>query len=103
MSIDYKIHIADIGTLERQEQKAIALRRALNSDIKAIDLENYHTYEEVITQSTLIRIFSHVVVSITSTGHGLADRFGQHQSTSVDQSCRHNFRRSLNCSSNHQQ
>ncbi|XP_032787989.1 carboxypeptidase B [Daphnia magna] len=47
MNINHKIHIADIGELVRQEQETIALRRALYSG-KAIDLENYHTYEEVM-------------------------------------------------------
>ncbi|KAK4005824.1 hypothetical protein OUZ56_010948 [Daphnia magna] len=46
MNINHKIHIADVGELVRQEQETIALRRALYSG-KAIDLENYHTYEEV--------------------------------------------------------
>ena len=46
MSINYKTYIDNVGNLERQEQQAIALRRALYNG-KAIDLENYHTYEEV--------------------------------------------------------
>ena len=47
MSINYKTYIDNVGNLERQEQQAIALRRALYAGGKAIDLENYHTYEEV--------------------------------------------------------
>lgn len=46
MNMNHKIHITDLGKLEQQEQQSIALRRALYSG-KAIDLENYHTYEEV--------------------------------------------------------
>lgn len=42
----HQIQIADIGELQRQEEQNIALRRALFNG-KAIDLENYHTYEEV--------------------------------------------------------
>ena len=44
--MSHDIHIADLGELERQEAQSIALRRALYSG-KAIDLENYHPYEEV--------------------------------------------------------
>jgi hypothetical protein len=40
--------ISNLGELERQEQQEIALRRALYNGDKAIDVENYHTYEEVI-------------------------------------------------------
>jgi hypothetical protein len=47
MNIFHKIQIADLGEMERQEQQNIALRRALYNGNKAIDLENYHTYEEV--------------------------------------------------------
>lgn len=46
MNINYKVQIDDLGELERLEQQSIALRKALYSG-KAIDLENYHTYEEV--------------------------------------------------------
>ncbi|XP_046651367.1 carboxypeptidase B-like [Daphnia pulicaria] len=48
MNIFHKIQIADLGEMERQEQQNIALRRALYNGNKAIDLENYHTYEEVM-------------------------------------------------------
>ena len=47
ININHKIQIADLGEMERQEQQKIALRRALFSGNKAIDLENYHTYDEV--------------------------------------------------------
>lgn len=46
-NMNHRIHIADLGQLERQEKQSIALRRALYSG-KALDLENYHTYEEVL-------------------------------------------------------
>ncbi|EFX64697.1 hypothetical protein DAPPUDRAFT_117945 [Daphnia pulex] len=48
MNIFHKIQIADLGEMERQEQQNIALRRALYNGNKAIDLENYQTYEEVM-------------------------------------------------------
>lgn len=44
--MNHKIHIANLGELEKEEQQSIALRRALFSNNKAIDVENYHTYEE---------------------------------------------------------
>lgn len=44
--MNYKIYISDVGNLQRQEEQSIALRKALYKG-KAIDLENYHTYEEV--------------------------------------------------------
>jgi hypothetical protein len=47
LKINHKILIADLGQLEKQEQKNVALRRALYNGNKAIDVENYHTYEEV--------------------------------------------------------
>ena len=47
LKINYKILIADLGQLEKQEQKNVALRRTLYNGNKAIDVENYHTYEEV--------------------------------------------------------
>ena len=47
MRMNHKIQIADIGALEKQEQQSIALRQALYSGSKAIDVANYHTYEEV--------------------------------------------------------
>jgi len=46
--LSHKILISDLGELERQEQQEIALRRALYNGDKAIDVENYHTYEEVM-------------------------------------------------------
>ena len=46
MKMNHKIYIADLGKLIQEEEQAIALRRALYNG-KAIDLENYHTYEEV--------------------------------------------------------
>lgn len=46
--LNHKILIANLGELERQEQQEIALRRALYNGNKAIDVENYHTYEEVM-------------------------------------------------------
>lgn len=46
MNMNHKIYISDLGKLLKEEEQAIALRRALYSG-KAIDLENYHTYEEV--------------------------------------------------------
>ncbi|XP_057372789.1 carboxypeptidase A1-like [Daphnia carinata] len=46
--MNHKIHIANIGELEKEEQQSIALRRALFSNNKAIDVENYHTYEEIM-------------------------------------------------------
>ena len=45
--LNHKILIANLGELERQEQQEIALRRGLYNGNKAIDVENYHTYEEV--------------------------------------------------------
>ncbi|KZR98027.1 putative Zinc carboxypeptidase A 1, partial [Daphnia magna] len=45
--MNHKIHIANLGVLGKEEQQSIALRRALASNNKAIDVENYHTYEEV--------------------------------------------------------
>nr|CAH0103526.1 unnamed protein product [Daphnia galeata] len=48
MNINHKIQIADLGELERQEKQSIALRRALFNNDKAVDFENYHTYEEVM-------------------------------------------------------
>ncbi len=46
MNMNHKIYISDLGKLLKEEEQAIALRRALYNG-KAIDLENYHTYEEV--------------------------------------------------------
>lgn len=46
MKINHHIQIEDLGQLEKAEEQSIALRRALYSG-KAIDLENYHTYDEV--------------------------------------------------------
>lgn len=69
MKIKYDIHISDIGELERQEQETIALRRALYRG-KAIDLENYHTYEEV----NLHILFNFVTLSLLLTiGDGLPE------------------------------
>lgn len=50
MKMNHKIQIDDIGALEKQEQQSIALRKALYTGSKAIDVANYHTYEEVDTQ-----------------------------------------------------
>ncbi|KAK4035914.1 hypothetical protein OUZ56_027992 [Daphnia magna] len=46
--MNHKIHIANLGVLGKEEQQSIALRRALASNNKAIDVENYHTYEEIM-------------------------------------------------------
>jgi hypothetical protein len=46
-NISHKILIVDLGQLDKKEQQNIALRRALYNGNKAIDVENYHTYEEV--------------------------------------------------------
>ncbi|KAK4038006.1 hypothetical protein OUZ56_030027 [Daphnia magna] len=49
--MNHKIHIANLGVLGKEEQQSIALRRALASNNKAIDVENYHTYEEQLVNS----------------------------------------------------
>lgn len=54
VNIKHKIQIANIGELERQEKQNIALRRALYNGNKAIDVENYHTYEEVTYLPSLL-------------------------------------------------
>ncbi|XP_046460329.1 carboxypeptidase B-like [Daphnia pulex] len=51
-NISHKILIADLGQLDKKEQQNIALRRALYNGNKAIDVENYHTYEEVMAYLT---------------------------------------------------
>ncbi len=48
MNMNHEIYIDDLGKLEQQEQESISRRRALYSG-KTLDLENYHTYEEVWT------------------------------------------------------
>lgn len=47
MKMSHVIHIADIGELERQEQQNMIERIAIFTSDKAIDVANYHTYEEV--------------------------------------------------------
>ena len=42
-----KIMIADLEHLEQQERQSIESRRKVYSG-RSIDVENYHTYEEVI-------------------------------------------------------
>ncbi|KAI9560754.1 hypothetical protein GHT06_011706 [Daphnia sinensis] len=48
MKMSHTVHIADVGELERQEQQNMAQRIAMFNGEKAIDVENYHTYEEVM-------------------------------------------------------
>ncbi|KAK4031060.1 hypothetical protein OUZ56_024571 [Daphnia magna] len=48
MKMSHIVHIADVGELERQEQHNMAQRIAIFNGEKAIDVENYHTYEEVM-------------------------------------------------------
>ncbi len=42
----------DIGKMMKEEERNIVLRRALHSG-RVFDFENYHRYDEVITQSPL--------------------------------------------------
>ena len=71
LKISHKILIADLGQLEKQEQQTIALRRALYNGKKAIDVENYHTYEEVRSFFPQKFILLVADVSILSIGDGI--------------------------------
>jgi len=46
--MNHNIFIQDLGKLEHQVEKEMLLRRAtFKSNGKALDFENYHTYEDV--------------------------------------------------------
>lgn len=47
MNMNHKIQIGNLAELEKQERESIHLRRALFSGNKAIDVANYHPYDEV--------------------------------------------------------
>lgn len=56
--MNHNIFIQDIGELEHQVEQQMALRRAtFRSNGKALDLENYHTYDEVFQRLTLLEDF----------------------------------------------
>lgn len=75
IGLQYTIVIEDLGILEQQERQTIETRRAFYSG-KTIDLENYHTYEEVV-RVIVMAIFTLSLNTIfTFTDHVLLTRPG---------------------------